>query len=434
MVFSGQMMGCVPLDSAARPLRKAIIWADQRAVEQVRWLSERISPESVYRITGHRLSPSYSLPKMLWLRDHQPDIFQATHKFTHAKDALVARLTGVFVTEPSDASGMNLYDLEQGGWSEAILEAAELGLAKLPALRPSTAVVGSVLPWVAEEVGVPAGTAVVAGGGDGSCAAAGAGVVREGTAYNYIGSSAWISLATKRPVDDPEQRVFTFAHLVPGMFTPMGTMQTAGGAYQWSRDQLGNPEIQAAHALEVSAYELLNLQAEKSPAGARGLIFLPYLLGERSPWWNPNARGAFVGLTMRHTRADLLRAVLEGVTMNLRIILDALTSQGNTIEAMRVIGGGARGRFWNQLLADIYGVPIHRLAILEEATSMGAALTGGVGIGLYPDFAMIETMNQVAAAIEPDAAAQAVYAQRLPIFQAAYHALEQVNEMLAESG
>jgi len=274
----------------------------------------------------------------------------------------------------------------------------------------------------------------VIGGGDGVCAAAGAGVLREGLAFNYIGSSSWISLATRRPIFDPQYKTFTFAHLIPGMFCPTGTMQTAGGAYQWTRDQLGLPEIEAARIQGISPYELLNAMAEKSPIGANGLIFLPYLLGERSPWWNPHARGAFIGLTVRHTREDLIRAVLEGVTFNLRLILEAFTTQGAQIEAMRVIGGGARGRFWNRLMADIYGLPIHRLAVLEEATSMGAALAGGVGVGLYPNFDMFETMNRVAEEVQPDPAAQALYQQIFPIFESAYHALEPINEMLGELG
>ena len=436
IVFSGQMMGCVPVDEQARPLRRAIIWADQRAVEQVRWLAERIPPNQIYRITGHRLSPSYSLAKILWLRDHQPDIYRAAHKFLHAKDAMVARLTGAFVTDPSDASGMNLYDLEQGQWSEPILQAAQLAPEKLPAIRPSTAVAGGVRPAVAEEVGVPAGTPVVIGGGDGACAAAGAGVVTEGAAYNYVGSSSWIALATPRPIHDPAQRTFTFGHVVPGMFMPTGTMQAAGASYQWTRDQLCPLEVQSGEQLGLSPYQLMNLEAEASPPGANGLLFLPYLMGERSPRWNPNARGAFVGLTIRHSRADMIRAVLEGVTLNLRVILDAFREQGAAIQSMRLIGGGARGRFWNQLMADVYGLPVQRLAILEEATSMGAALTGGVGVGLYPSFAMSQEMNPVAQRFQPDPEAQAAYQRLLPIFDAAYQALVPVYEELAawESG
>lgn len=432
ITFSGQMMGAVALDAQARPLRNAIIWADQRAVEQERWLSERIDPAQVYRLTGHRLSASYSLCKILWLRDHQPDVYAATHKFVHAKDAIVARLTGQFVTEPTDASGMNLYDLNTWDWAGRIIEVAGLDPHKLPELKRSIDVVGGVLPAVADEVGVPAGTPVVIGGGDGMCAAAGAGVVREGAAYNYIGSSSWIALATRQPVYDLDYRTFTWAHLVPGMYSPCGTMQMAGGSYQWTRDQLCPVEKQAAEAVGISPYELMNLTAAQSPPGANGLIFLPYLLGERSPRWNPRARGAFIGLTIRHSHADMVRAVLEGVTMNLRVILDALTAQGARIDAMRVIGGGARGRFWNQVMADIYGVPVQRLAILEEATSMGAALAGGIGVGLYRDFSMSETMNVIVEEIRPNPAAQEAYLRAYPIFEAAYRALLPVYEMLAE--
>jgi len=433
ITFSGQMMGCVPLGKDARPLRNAIIWADQRAVDQQNWVAERISPEDVYHITGHRLSASYSLAKMLWLSDHQPDTYKATYKFVHAKDSIVARLTGKFVTEPSDGSSMNLYDLETGGWSEAIIQAAELNPDQLPEIKRSIDVVGELLPNVAAEIGLPAGTPVVIGGGDGSCAAVGAGVIAEGSAYNYVGSSSWIAISSSRPIFDPEQRTFTFAHLMPGMFMPTGTMQAAGASYQWTRDQLCPVEVQAAQSLGISSYEIINLGAEKSPVGANGLLYLPYLMGERSPRWNPRARGAFIGLTIRHSRADMVRAVLEGITMNLRVILESFTKQGAHIEAMRVIGGGARGRFWNRIMADVYGMPVQRLSILEEATSMGAAIAGGVGVGLYKDFSIIEQMNHIAETIQPDPVAQAAYDKIYPIFDASYQALLPIYDMIAEA-
>ncbi|GAB4551834.1 MAG: xylulokinase [Anaerolineae bacterium] len=432
ITFSGQMMGCVPLDKEARPLHNAIIWADQRAVAQEKWLAERVSPDEMYRISGHRLSASYSLAKMLWLRDHKPDIFHATYKFVHAKDAMVARLTGHFVTEPSDGSSMNLYDLEKGQWSERIIEATGLNPDQLPELKRSIDVVGELLPSVADEVGLVAGTPVVIGGGDGACAAVGASVWREGSAYNYIGSSSWIAITSAKPIYDPEQKTFTFGHIVPNMFMPTGTMQAAGASYQWTRDQLCLLEVQAAEQLGISSYEIINLNAARSPVGANGLIYLPYLMGERSPRWNPRARGAFIGLTIRHTRSDMIRAVLEGITYNLRIILEAFTKQGAAIESMRVIGGGARGRFWNKLMADIYGVPVHRLAILEEATSMGAAVAGGVGVGLYKDFSISEQMNQIAETVQPDPLAQQKYQTLYPIFEACYQQLVPIYDMLAQ--
>lgn len=432
IVFSGQMMGCVALDKDAKPLRNAIIWADQRAVKQEQWLAERISRDEVYRISGHRLSASYSLCKILWIREHQADIYQRTYKFVHAKDAIVARLTGHFVTDPSDASGMNLYDLEAGSWSDKIITASHLDAHKLPELKRSIDVVGEVLPSVASELGLAAGTPVVLGGGDGCCAATGAGVIQEGSAYNYLGSSSWIALATQKPIYDPQQRTFTWAHIIPGMFSPCGTMQAAGASYAWARDELAPLELKTAHEQNISAYDLMNQQAHSSPIGAHGLLYLPYLLGERSPYWNPQARGAFIGLDIRHKRADMIRAVLEGVTMNLKIIMNALTSQGVTIDAMRVIGGGAKGKLWNQIMADIYGLPVQRLAVLEEATSMGAAIAGGVGIGLYKDFSIAKDMNPISSTVQPKPDAQKSYQQLLGIFEHSYQALEPIFEQLAD--
>jgi xylulokinase len=430
--FSGQMMGCVAVDPQARPLRSAMIWADQRAEAQAQMLIERVGWERMYALTGHRAGASYSGAKILWLRDHQPEIFKATHKFLQAKDFIAARLTGRFVTDYSDASGTNLYDLNNWNWSAEILEAVGLDVGRLPELHASSDVIGEVTRAAAEACGLKAGTPVMIGGGDGCCASTGAGVIREGRAYNYIGSSSWIALATRRPVLDPAMRTFTFAHLVPGMYCPCGTMQTAGGAYQWLRDVFGQAEKEAGARLGISPYELLDLEAESSPPGARGLLFLPYLLGERSPHWNPLARGAYLGLTVRHTRADIIRATLEGITFNLRMILDAFREQSVPVEAMRVIGGGARGRLWRQIMADIYRLAVTAPALPEAATSLGAAIAGGVGVGLYPDYSIAEALTPTVDALQPNAQAHARYARQYQVFVRAYSATARVSAELAE--
>jgi xylulokinase len=348
------------------------------------------------------------------------------------KDFIVACLTGAFVTETTDASGMNLYDLLAGDWSAEILDAIGLDPALLPELHASTDVVGEVTPAAAEETGLAPGTPVVIGGGDGMCAAVGAGVVAEGSAYNYVGSSSWIALATAAPILDPGLRTFTWAHMVPGMFSPCGTMQAAGGSYQWVRDNLCLPEADAASRLGLSPYELMNLQAESSPPGANGLLYLPYLLGERSPRWNPKARGAYIGLTMKHTRADMVRATLEGITLNLRVILEAFEQQGARVDAIRVIGGGARGRTWRQIMANIYGVPVLRPALLEEATSLGAAVAGGVGVGIFPDFSVAERLTRIVERAEPDLALRPLYDRLYAAFNQAYDLLTPLYDSMAE--
>lgn len=422
VTFSGQMMGCVPLDRQARPLRSALIWADKRAIAEANQLIERVGMETAYRITGHRASESYSAAKIMWVRAHQPEIYAAVYKFVQPKDFITARLTGAFVTDYSDASGTNLYDLQARDWSPEMLAAAGIDRALLPDLHPSTGVAGVVHRAAADETGLAAGTPVVIGGGDGSCAAAGAGVVREGSAYNYIGSSSWIATAGPAPIYDPTLRTFTFAHLIPGVYMPTGTMQAAGGSYQWLRDTLCLPEKEAAGRLAVSPYELMNLQAEQSKPGANGLVYFPYLLGERSPRWNADARGVYFGLSMSHTRADIIRATLEGITLNLRVILDAFREQGAQFSAMRVIGGGAGGRVWRQIMADIYGLPVQRPALLAEATSLGAALAGGIGIGLYPGWSMAESLTPIVDETLPNPALAPVYDRLYAFFNRAYEA------------
>jgi xylulokinase len=416
------MMGCVPLDRQARPLRSALIWADTRAVAEAGRLIERSGMEAVYRVTGHRASESYSAAKIMWLRTHQPEIFAAAHKFVQPKDFIVARLAGVFASDYSDASGTNLFDLRARDWSPELLAAAGIKRALLPDLHPSTTVVGEVLPAPAEETGLAAGTPVVIGGGDGSCAAAGAGVVREGSAYTYMGASAWIAAASPAPLVDPTLRTFTFAHLAPGMYMPCGTMQAAGASYQWLRDTFCLPEVEAAARLPTSPYALMDGLAEQSPPGANGLVFFPYLLGERSPRWNADARGVYFGLSASHTRADVVRATLEGVTLNLKVILEAFRAQGGQFDAMRVIGGGANGRVWRQIMADVFGLPVRRPALLTEATSLGAALAGGIGVGLYPGWSMAEALTPTVDEVEPNREAAPVYERLYAFFNKAYEA------------
>lgn len=428
--FSGQMMGCLPVDRDGRPLRRSIIWADQRGLKEAALLAERVGEERVYAITGHRISPTYSVEKLLWVRTHEPDVFARTHKVLHAKDFLRLRLTGRMETDYSDASSMNLFDLEGKDWSDEILAALGLGREILPEVGPSTRVVGEIDRATAADLGLRAGTPVVMGGGDGPCAAVGAGVVAEGSAYNYIGSSSWIALATRAPVRDPDRRTFTFWHLDPDMVMPTGTMQSAGGSYQWARNHLCGQEVAEAERQGVSAYGLMDRLAARAAPGCRGLLFLPYLMGERSPHWNPAARGVFLGLTLTHGRAEMVRAVLEGVSFNLRIILDAFLRQGVQVPRIRVIGGGARGALWCQILADVMNRPIERLALLEEATSLGAAIAGGVGAGLFRDFGVARSIVKVAETYHPEPAVRDVYDQQYDVFQGAYRALVPVYDRL----
>lgn len=428
--FSGQMMGCLCVDKQGNPLRPSIIWADQRAQAQAAALGEHIPLWDFYRIAGHRNNASYGLQKLMWVRDNEPDIYKKTYKTLNAKDFIICRLTGKFYTEPSDGTSMACMDLIAGKWSERIVSAAGIDGDKLPALVPSTFVAGEVTQAAAAATGLAVGTPVVMGGGDGVCANVGAGSVRVGRTFSYVGSSAWIASTSEQPVFDEKMRTVTWAHIVPGLFAPNGTMQTAGGSYGWLKSQLALHETQLAEAQGVSPYELINAEVEKSPAGSNGLIFLPYLLGERAPRWNVNARAAFLGIKMESTRADMFRSVLEGVTMNLNIILEILRKHVDIAEIL-LIGGGAKGNVWRQMMADIYNARIAVPALLEEATSMGAAVTGGVGAGLFKDFDAIDDFIQINSYNEPNPATVKAYGPVKEMFDDCYEALLGVYDKMA---
>lgn len=432
VTFSGQMMGCVPVDRGGAPLRNAIIWADMRAEREAAELLARMSMEDVYRRTGHRISSSYSGAKIMWLKRHEPDIYRKTHKVLHAKDYLIARLTGRFVTDYSDASGMNLFDLRGKRWDEAIIDAWGLDADKLPDPQPSTHVAGEVTAEAAEATGLAPGTPVVVGGGDGCCAAAGVGVVTEGDAFNYIGSSSWIAIASDEPIYDPEMKTYTWAHLDPAKYSPNGTMQAAGASLQWVRDQMYAMEHEQARRNGESVYDLMNRDAAASKPGAGRLLYLPYIMGERSPRWNPKARGAFVGLHITHSRGDMVRAVMEGVAFNLKIVLDTFRKAGKTIDRMWMLGGGAKGRVWRQIMADVCGVTIRIPHLLDEATSMGAAVAGAVGVGLLRDFSAAKAWVREVETVEPNERNRRIYEGMFAAFNDAYGQLCPVYDKLAD--
>lgn len=417
--FSGMMMGCLPVDQNGNPFRSCIIWADQRARAEAQQVAALLGADEVYQRCGHRASPAYIAPKILWLRAHQPEFYARAAKFLLPKDFIVHKLTGVFATDYSDASGTLFFDLVGRRWNADFMARLGLNPEQYPTPYPSNAVVGQVTPAAAAETGLAAGTSVVIGGGDGSCAGIGAGVVEPGGAYCVIGTSAWISVTTNEPVPDPQQRTMTFHHVHPERYAPMGVQQLAGGAREWAwRTLAANGDL-----------DLDSAAAGVAP-GAAGLLFLPYLMGERSPWWNPLARGAFVGLALPHGRAEMARAVLEGVGFGLGQILSALREHVSGIDAVRLIGGGGKSQLWRQILADIFGLPIHMLELKGEATSWGAAVAAGVGVGLY-DWSIAAARTPVVEVIEPQPQAVARYAEIAAIQSDLYRALEPIYGRLA---
>ena len=428
--FSEQMMGCLPVDQAGIPLRPMITWADTRASRQESWMLERASMDRVYAVTGHRVSASYAAAKLLWIRENEPEVFKKTAHMLQAKDYVIYRMTGQIVTDYSDASGTNLFDIREKRWSQELLNAWEIPASILSELHPSTDIAGTITQQAALETGLLEGTPVVIGGGDGSCACVGAGVVQDKQAYCVLGSSSWISAASREPVFDPKKRTLNWVHLAPCLYTPCGTMQAAGYSYRWFCNTLCDAEKQQVQENEKNVCDILNERVKHTPAGAGGLLYLPYLLGERSPRWDSKVRGAFLGLSVTTGKAEMARAVMEGVGMNLYVILQALKTQV-PINRLALIGGGAQGDVWPQILADIWGMPVETAVHSIEATSMGAAICAGVGIGLYRSFREAFVAQMETRVFNPDSQANAVYRRLCPLFEQAYESLGKVSDGLA---
>ncbi|HEY5562969.1 MAG TPA: xylulokinase [Clostridiaceae bacterium] len=420
--FSAQMMGCLPVDKSGAALRKSIIWADQRATKEAKFMEDTLSMERVYKITGHRISPSYSAAKLLWVKENEASIYKNTYKILHAKDYIIHKLTGKFLTDYSDASGMNLFDIRGKVWSKDILFQLGIEEGLMPEAHPSTDIAGGLLKQASLALGLLEGTPVVIGGGDGSCAAVGAGVVEEGRTYNVIGSSSWIAIASKEPIYDKDMRTFNWVHLDPELYSPCGTMQTAGYSLNWLKNTLCELETIQGKERGINTYKIIDEEIIKSPPGANNLLFLPYLIGERSPRWNPDAKGALVGLKMTSTKSDMYRSVLEGVGYNLKVIMDVFNEEMPLKEVI-VIGGGAKSKVWLQILADIWQKNILVPKFLEEATSMGAAICGGVGIKAFPDFKVINKFNKIDYEIFPRLEYKERYDKLFKLFNDTYEAL-----------
>lgn len=421
--FSAQMQCCLVVDREGQVLRPAMIWADTRAKKQAKELTEKLAEIDSYELLGHPISPSYSIEKLMWIRDNEPEVYEKTHQMLQVKDYIIYRMTGQFVTDHSDASGTNAYDLTNQCWAKEILKAADISEEKLPKIYASTDVIGNLTEEAAKELGLTVQTKVVCGGGDGACSALGAGCVEAGEMFLCFGTSAWIAGTTDEKVLDDAKQCMCFAHVIPGKYVPCGTMQSAGSAYSYIRNTFCQEEVQKAKELGKSSWELMNALVEQSPAGAKGLIFLPYLAGERSPRWNPEASGSFLGIRMYHEKADYIRSVLEGVAMNMELILQA-HRKNIPVEKMILTGGGAKGDIVAKILADVLECEMKRPDYMEESTSIAAAVIAGVGCGVYEDFHAINKFITFGTPILPDESVKDIYHKRKNIFDGAYDALK----------
>lgn len=380
--LTGQMHGLVMLDENGEVLRDAIIWCDQRSGAQCDKMTRDLTRDRLIEFTANPALTGFTAAKLLWVKENEPDIYAKCRHILLPKDYIRYKLTGEFATDMSDASGMQLLDVKNRCWSKEMLNYFGLDESMLARLYESPEITGTVIEQAARETGLVAGTKVAAGAGDNAAAAVGTGVVCDGRAFTTIGTSGVVFAHTSAPHVDPKGRVHTFCCAVPGAWHVMGVTQAAGLSLKWFRDELC-PELSAqAKADGKSIYRLMDDMALKSPIGANRLLFLPYLMGERTPHLDPDCRGVFFGLSAVHTRADLIRAVLEGVGYSLLDCYQILQEMGVCPDDMTLCGGGANSPIWKQMLCDMFACPVSTVR-LNEGAAQGAAILAAVGCGLF---------------------------------------------------
>lgn len=420
--LTGQMHGSVFLDKQGEVIRPALLWNDQRTVTECKQIEEAIGRERLVQITGNEALTGFTSPKILWLRNHEPEAYGRLAKVLLPKDYIRFRLTGEYASDMADASGTLLLDVKKRAWSDEVLAALDLNPALMPAVYEGPDVTGHVTEEAARATGMPSGIPVVAGGGDQAAGAVGLGVVREGIVSCSLGTSGVVFAPFDQP---PEQRpagIHLLCHAVPGRWHMMGVVLSAGGALQWFRDAV----------IEQKDYDVLNRMAESVPPGADGLLFLPYLTGERSPHMDPYARAAFVGLGLHHGKAHMTRAVMEGVAYALMDSYVLLKDTGLAPDTIRVTGGGARSHLWCEILASLFGTGVVRMAV-DEGPAFGAAVLASVGAGMYETVeGACDAMVRTADTIAPPTEGAAVYAEMHKLYQRAYRGLRDVFATLGE--
>lgn len=380
--LSGQMHGLVMLDKSGNVLRKSIIWCDQRTAKECEEITQKVGAENLIKITANPALTGFTASKIMWVKNNEPEIYEKCAHILLPKDFIRYKLTGEFATEVSDASGMQLLDVPNRKWSDQVLDALQIEKSLLGKVYESPEITGKVTKAASDLTGLAEGTAVVGGAGDNAAAAVGTGTVQDGRAFTTIGTSGVVFAHTSKLSIDPKGRVHTFCCAVPGAWHVMGVTQGAGLSLKWFRDNFCHEEMIAAAGMKKDPYFLMDKQAEEIPIGSDRLLYLPYLMGERTPHLDPNCRGVFFGLSAMHTRQHLLRAVMEGVTFSQRDSVEVLREMGVSINEMLACGGGGSSPLWRQMLADVYGCPV-KTVVSKEGPALGVAILAGAGTGVY---------------------------------------------------
>jgi xylulokinase len=431
--LSGQMHGLVMLDKNGKVLRPCIMWNDQRTAAQCKEITEKIGRLRVLEITGNPVLPGFTAPKILWVRENEPEVYAQCAKVLLPKDYIRYRLSGVFASEVSDASGTSLLDVPNRKWSKEMLAGCGIPETWMAEVTESTEISSKLSAEAAKLTGLVAGTPIAGGGGDQAAQAVGCGIVEEGIISATFGTSGVIFAHSKKYRGEPEGKLHAFCAAVPGEWHLMGVMLSAAGSLQWFRDALGQEEVAKAKATGKHPYALFDEMAAGVAPGCDGLLFLPYLSGERAPHPDPYARGAFIGLTLRHGKPQMVRSVLEGITYGMLDSVELMRALGIRSRTIVASGGGARSALWRQMMADVFETPIAMVNATEGA-AYGAALLAAVGTKAFPDVrTAAKKCIATTIAAKPGKDAK-VYAKYYPRYRALYPALKDEFKAIADLG
>ncbi len=432
--YSGQMHGLVALDENNQVIRPAILWCDQRTQKQCDWITEQAGGlKGLLKLTNNRMLTGYTGGKILWLRDEEPENFKRMKVFVCPKDYIRYRMTGEVMIDVSDASGTGFFDTKNRVWSDELIKIAGLDKSIFPKAVESTTLAGYVTCDVAQLTGLPEGLPCYAGGGDAVIQAVGSGLVKPGVLGVVIGTSGNVTMGLDHYEDNPNGDLQMFCGNEPGLWTDFGCTLSAGGSYRWYRDTLCEGAIKEASETGRNVYDIMGEQAESSVPGSNGVVFTPYLAGERCPYPDPNARGSFYGMSLSTTRGDLTRAVMEGVTYSLCQLVDIFGSMTQN-EKIYTSGGGAASALWRQMQADIFDLPVYTMSAASEGGAYGAVLVAGVGAGLWKNLTEAVQVIHPETECHPDPTNQPLYRKSYAIYKKLYPALKDVYAAGAELG
>jgi len=406
----------VPLSENGEVLARSIIWMDKRSLPQTEWIRRNFNEDEIYRRTGLRVDPTFTATKLLWLKEHQPELLERTSVLLQPKDYIVYRLTGGWITDQSIASRTLLYNIRERRWDERLFEMFGLRRELFPEALPSDEVVGRVTEEAAAETGLAAGTPVVAGGGDRTCEALGAGAINPSILEESTGSATTMATTLDEPFFDPQMRIACGCHVIPGKWCLEAGIGVTGAVFRWCRDKIFLLEKETAIPMRRRAYELMDMQSEYIPPGSGGLLVIPHFMGSKAPKWNPKARGVILGLTLLHSRVHIAKAVMEGVAYEIRFLLETLEELGIKPEEIRLQGGASKSPVWSQIKADVWGRPVTMLEVTDGAC-LGDAILAGVGVGAFANYnEAVSGMVRVRRVIEPDDQAHHIYDRLYEIY------------------